>query len=124
MTCGRSALTMLLTLVLVGTIGCADLREQRDEAAQAIDQMSERGRFCLSLARAITAIESASPDTAQDAIEEAVTQAPDELRDDVRDLADAIRAVEDRGSEGLRDPELQEAAEALRDRARELCDPM
>ncbi len=124
MTCERSPLALLFALVLVGAIGCTDVREQREGAVDAIEQMGERGRFCLSLARAVTAIESASPGTARDAIEEAVTQAPDELLDDVRALADAIRAVEGEGAEGLRDPELQEAARTLHERTRELCDPM
>ncbi len=121
---GRSALTLLFALALVGAIGCTDVRERGDQAMEAIDQMSERGRFCLALARAVTAIESASPETAREAIEEAVTQAPDDLLDDVRTLADAIRAAEDQGADGLRDPEVQRAAEALRDRTRELCDPL
>lgn len=121
---GRATPTLLLTLVLVSTIGCTDVREHRDEAVDAVEQMSERGRFCLSLARAVTAIESASPDTAREAIEEAVTQAPDDLLDDVRALADAVRAAEDQGADGLRDPQVQEAARALRERTQELCDPV
>jgi hypothetical protein len=111
-------------LLLLGAIGCAELRERREEAADTATQLGERGRFCLALARAVTAIESGSPGTAQDAIEEAVTQAPDDLVDDVRALADAIRDVEDRGAAGLREPEVQDAAEALHDRTRELCDPL
>ena len=115
---------LLFALVLVGTIGCTDVRERGDQAMDAIDQMSERGRFCLAVARAVTAIESASPETAREAIEEAVTQAPDELLDDVRALADAIRAAEDQGADGLRAPEVQQAAEALRERTLDLCDPL
>ncbi len=122
----RRAVAALVAGPLLLTTGACSigLEQHRDDAVQAIEEMGERGRFCLSLTRAVTAIESASPGTAQDAIEEAVTQAPDGLLDDVRDLADEIRAAQSRGADGLRDPGVQEAADALLDRTRDLCEPL
>ncbi len=119
----RPALSLVVLLVFVLS-GCTDVREGYEEAQDAIDQMTDRGRFCLTLARAFTAIEATSPGTARDAIEEAVAQAPEAHLDEVRALADAVRAAQDRGAAGLRDPDLRAAADSLRDRTRDLCDPV
>ncbi len=112
----------LLAALLLLVSGCTDIGAQED-AQEAIGQMGDRGRFCLSLARGITAIESGAPGTASEALEEAVTQAPDDLLEDVRALADAVRAAQGQGVEGLRDPELRAAADTLFERTRSLCEP-
>lgn len=114
----------LALFLAVALSGCTDVRAGYEEAQDAVGQMTDRTRFCLSLTRALTAIEATSPATAHDAIEEAVAQAPDDHLEDVRALADAVRAVSDQGADGLRDPELQSAADRLRERTRDLCDPV
>ena len=121
---GRSSAGWLALLLALALSGCTDVREGYEEAQDAIEQMTDRTRFCLSLTRALTAIEAASPGTARDAIEEAVAQAPDDHLDEVRALADAVRDGADLGADGLRDPDLQDAATALRERTRDLCEPV
>jgi hypothetical protein len=120
----RTALPIVsLSVVLVLAVGCADVRDRVDDLRGGADELTDRGRFCLSVARTATAIEGGSPETAIDAAEEAVAQAPEELRDDARLVADRLRAARDGDGDALRDPQVREAAERLRDRTRELCDP-
>lgn len=115
--------TLLLALLLMGASSCVDPGDHLLDEVGAADEPTDRVRFCLSLARAINAVQSAAPATAQDGIEEAVTQAPDDLLDEVRNLAESIRVARDLGSDALRDPDLQAAAEQLHERTRDLCDP-
>jgi hypothetical protein len=120
----RSRLPLvLLALLLAAAVGCSDVRDRVDDLRSGADDLSDQAQFCLSVARTATAIETGSPDTAASAAEEAVAQAPDELRDDARFVADRLRAARDGDRDALRDPEVREAAERLRDRTRELCDP-
>jgi hypothetical protein len=120
----RSSLRLLLsTLLLVAAVGCSDVRDRVDDLRAGAEDLNDRTQFCLSVARTATAIETGSPDTATAAAEEAVAQAPDELRDDARFVADRLRAARDGDKEALRDPEVRDAAERLRDRTREMCDP-
>jgi hypothetical protein len=105
------------------TVGCADARERVDDLRADADELTDRARFCLSVARTASAIEAGSPETAADAAEEVLAQAPDELREDARFVADRLREARDGDREALQDPEVREAAERLRDRTRELCDP-
>jgi hypothetical protein len=120
----RSPLPLvLLALLLAAAVGCSDVRDRVDDLRSGADDLSDQAQFCLSVARTATAIETGSPDTAASAAEEAVAQAPDELRDDARFVADRLRAARDGDRDALRDPEVREAAERLRDRTRELCDP-
>lgn len=115
--------TWLLVALLVGVAGCADVREAADDAAATATQLTDRVRFCLSVTRAVNAVESGAPDVATDAIEEAVTQAPDDQLDAVRDLAARIRAAEGAGTDGLRDPALVRDARELREQVQDRCDP-
>jgi hypothetical protein len=112
-----------LALLAVVTVGCADVRERVDDLRAGADELTDRGRFCLSVARTAAAVEAGSPETAADAAEEVLAQAPDEVRDDARFLADRLQEARDGDREALREPEVREAAERLRDRTRELCDP-
>jgi hypothetical protein len=114
---------LALALLTVVTVGCADVRERVDDLRADADELTDRARFCLSVARTASAIEAGSPETAADAAEEVLAQAPDELREDARFVADRLREARDGDRETLRDPEVREAAERLRDRTRELCDP-
>jgi hypothetical protein len=114
---------LALALLTVVTVGCADVRERVDDLRADADELTDRARFCLSVARTASAIEAGSPETAADAAEEVLAQAPDELREDARFVADRLREARDGDREALEDPEVREAAERLRDRTRELCDP-
>jgi hypothetical protein len=114
---------LLIALLVVLTVGCTDVRERVDDLRAGADDLTDRARFCLSIARTASAIEAGSPGTAADAAEEVLAQAPDELRDDARLIAERLQAARDGDREALRDPEVREAAERLRDRTRELCDP-
>jgi hypothetical protein len=113
----------LVALLVVTTVGCADVRDRVDDLRAGADDLSERAQFCLSVARTASAIDAGSPDTAADAAEEALAQAPDEIRDDARLVADRLREARDGDGDALRDPRVREAAERLRDRTREMCDP-
>jgi hypothetical protein len=113
----------LLALLVLTTVGCADVRERVDDLRAGADDLTERGRFCLSVARTASAIEGGSPETAADAAQEVLAQAPDELREDARLVADRLQAAREGDRDALRDPEIRDAAERLRDRTRELCDP-
>lgn len=119
----RRLLVAQLMVLLVGLTGCADIREVGDDVAGTATQLPDRVRFCLSVARAVNAVESGAPETATDAIEEAVAQAPDDRLDAVRDLAERIRAAEGAGADALRDPALVEEARQLRVRVRDRCQP-
>jgi hypothetical protein len=114
---------LALALLTVVTVGCADARERVDDLRAGADELTDQARFCLSVARTVSAIETGSPETAADAAEEVLAQAPDELREDARFVADRLREARDGDREALQDPEVREAAERLRDRTRELCDP-
>jgi hypothetical protein len=115
--------SFLVALLVVMTVGCADVRGRVDDLRAGADDLTERGRFCLSVARTASAIEGGSPETAADAAQEVLAQAPDELREDARLVADQLQAARDGDRDALRDPEVRAAAERLRDRTRELCDP-
>jgi hypothetical protein len=115
--------SLALALLVVLTVGCADVRDQVDDLRTGADELSDRARFCLSVARTASAIEAGSPETAADAAEEVLAQAPDELREDAGFVAERLRAARDGDRDALEDPEVREAAERLRDRTRELCDP-
>src|SRR5690625_3162690 len=110
-------------LMLVAAACSTGFEDAGLRAQQASEGLGERGRFCLSLTRAVTAVESASPDTAQEAIEEAVTQAPEGLLTEVRAFADDLRTVHELGIEGLKDPAVQTAASHLLEQTQELCEP-
>jgi hypothetical protein len=114
---------LLPALLVLAAVGCSDVPDRVDDLRAEAEGVTDRGRFCLSVARTATAIESRATHTAVAAAEEALAQAPDELRDDARFVADRLRAARDGDDEALRDPELHETAERLRERTRELCDP-
>jgi hypothetical protein len=121
----RRLLPFLLcaALLIVGSAACVDVRGTVDELRSDVAELSERSRFCLALARTLTAIESGSPDTAAESAEEVLAQAPADVRERAAAVADTLRDAQDRGGVALDDPELRAAAEELRDRTRELCDP-
>jgi hypothetical protein len=110
-------------LLAVTAVGCSDVRDRVDDLRSGADDLSEQAQFCLSVARTASAIDAGSPETAAAAADEALAQAPDELRDDARLVAERLRAARDGDTGALREPEVREAAERLRDRTREMCDP-
>lgn len=110
-------------LMLVAAACSPGFENAGSDLQQVSNELGERGRFCLSLTRAVTAVESASPDTAREAIEEAVTQAPEGLLDEVRAFADDLRTVHELGIAGIKDPAVQTAASRLLEQTQELCEP-
>jgi hypothetical protein len=122
MTSSRSPLVLLAVLTVL-VAGCAEVRQHADDLRDGAQQLSDQARFCLALARTVTAIESGSPTTAAEAAEEAYAQAPSDIRDEAATVVDAVRAARDGEGSGLDDPEVRAAAERLRTRAEDLCDP-
>lgn len=117
-----SMLVLVLTAVMAtALVGCADAEEQVDRFRAQAEELTDRARFCLSVTRAATAIESGSPATAREAAEEVLAQAPDELMTEARTVAEELRRVLAEDDADLRDPELQAAAEQLRERTAQLC---
>lgn len=106
--------------------GATGALEQTREGVGALSdgagELSERARFCFALARAVSAVESGSPDTAREAAHELLAHTPDELIDEARRVIDAIEDAHRQGTHDLRDPELRNAAERLRQGARQRCD--
>jgi hypothetical protein len=117
------ALLLLLVASIVLGTACVEVRERADDLRDGAEQLTEQARFCLAIARTVTAIESGSPVTAAEAAEEAYAQAPAEIREDAGAVVEAVRAARDGERSGLDDPEVRAAAERLRDRAAALCDP-
>lgn len=125
---------MLAALALVAA-ACAGVTDRVDELRNGpepaiedreagSDDLVQRTRFCLSLARAVAALDSSSPATVSDAVEETFAQAPPELRDEAREVIEVVRAAqasEDR--DALQDPAVQRSLQRLHQRSRELCDP-
>ncbi|MFA9444069.1 hypothetical protein [Egicoccus sp. AB-alg6-2] len=114
-------MTIVALLALSGA--CANLQERVDDVRTGAQDLTDRARFCLSVARAASALESDNFTTAADAAQEALAQAPEELRGDARKVADAAQAVRDGDHSALQDPAVVAAAERLRDDTRAMCDP-
>ena len=120
----RCVLVLVLAAVLTAAVGgCADVGDRVDRLRSDTQELTDRARFCLAITRAATAIESGSPATAQEAAEEVLAQAPEELADEARAVVDELRRVQGDDGADLRDAELRAAAERLRTRTLELCDP-
>lgn len=93
-----------------------------ERARDAVEGLSDDARFCLAVTRTISAIESGSPATAEEAAEEVVAQAPDDLLEPARAVADELQRALEEG-DGLRSEQLRAAADRLLDAAAERCDP-
>lgn len=120
----RPTTLLLLAATLLATLsGCAELDTRVDELRTQTEELSDRARFCLAVTRATTAIESGSPATAQEAADEVLAQAPDDLEPQARQVVDLLAVAAAEGDAELRDPALQAAADELRARTVELCDP-
>ncbi len=120
----RSAPLLLLTAALLTLLsGCAELDTRVDELRTETEELTDRARFCLAITRATTAIESGSPATAQEAADEVLAQAPDDLEPQARQVVDLLSVAIAEDDAELRDPALRAAAEELRARTVELCDP-
>lgn len=114
---------LAIAAMIVGSVGCVEVRDRYEDATGTAGDLSDQVRFCLALTRAVNAVESGAPDIARDAVEEAVIHAPPSLLADVRDLADRVRAAEEAGPDALRDPDLVADAQAIHDDVRDFCDP-
>ncbi len=115
---------LLPAVMLLATLsGCADLDTRVDELRTQTQELTDRARFCLAITRATTAIESGSPVTAREAADEVLAQAPDDLEPQARQVVDLLEVAAAEGDAELRDPALEAAAEELRARTVELCDP-
>ncbi len=106
-------LALLASVVAVGGLlgACTAVSDTVDDAGGGAAELSERARFCIAVARTVSAIESGSPATARQAAEELYAQAPDELRDDI---AVVIEAVEAGDAAALDEPRVAAAASRLR----------
>lgn len=128
----RRVSTAMVSIGLLAllSVGCAATGARVDDLRNATDERGSRGTdaadgtgFCLSLARAAAAIESDSPETAEEATEEALARAPVGIVDDARELAESVREDIDRDDWDPDDPELTAAVEHLTQSARTTCDP-
>ncbi len=119
------ARSLALTVAIVATLagGCAGLDAGVEDLRGGAEDLSERARLCLSIARAVSAVESGSPDTAEDAAAEVLAQAPDDLAATAGEVVDHLRAAAEAGDVSLREVALHDAADRLREETRELCDP-
>ncbi len=119
------ARSLALAVAIVATLvaGCVGLDADVEDLRGDAEERSERARLCLSITRAVNAVESGSPDTAKDAADEVVAQAPDDLAATAGEVVDRLRAAAEGGDVSLRDVDLRAAADRLREEARELCAP-
>lgn len=122
-----SAWIGLLASLAAGCSGAGDAVEGLRSAADGLRGDSATAvqdpGFCLALARVAAAIESGSPDTAEEAAEEALARAPEPLLDATRTVTEALRTAREAGDGSLADPELRHAVDRLAESARDLCEP-
>lgn len=122
--CPRALLLLAAALSGVVAAGCGATQSSLDGASESVDELTDRARFCLTLARTLTAIESGSPDTAVGSAEELLGQVPEELGDEVDHVVETVRRVEADPERALsEDEELEEAADDLFAATRALCAP-
>ncbi|MEX2549317.1 MAG: hypothetical protein WD638_03740 [Nitriliruptoraceae bacterium] len=114
-------ITLSLVIVAVVVAGCAGLDTRVEDLRGDAEELSEAARLCLAVTRTISAVESGSPDTAEDAAEEVFAQAPDDLAATAREVVELLGAAAAEGDASLRDPELRETVDRLREQTRELC---
>lgn len=102
--------------------GCAGVDTQVVEPTDHQGSDGERVRFCLSLGRALNAIEAdGTTPTARDAAEEALARAPEELTAPATTVVDHLQRAHDGEEAVLSSPRLRDAVEALRDGAERMC---
>ena len=121
----RRALLVSLSIGLLTSLsaGCTAAGDQVESVRSIASDVAGAAGFCLSLTRAVAAVESGSPATAEEAAEEALARAPDDLVDGARRVAEAVRQVRDEGDGIPADPQLTEALEQLIETARHTCQP-
>lgn len=128
-------LHLTLTVLLGGLVaGCAgpggelmdrasgEVEGGLERARDTVERLSDDARFCLAVTRTVSAIESGSPATAQEAAEEVLAQAPEGLVEPAREVLDELRRAIN-GDADLRSDPLRAAADRLLDAASERCDP-
>lgn len=120
----RLLAVVVLSMTMLGCAGVpGPVGDRVDQLVGDARELTDRARFCLAITRAANAIESGSPTTAQEAAEEVRAQVPDELTAEADRVIEELRRAFEDGDPELRSEELRTAAEALRERTLELCDP-
>ena len=110
-------------LLVVVASACSDAREGLDSLRSDAEELTETAAFCLSVTRAIAAIEAGSPVTAAEAAAEVLARAPENLRDDARLVVDTVHRARDGDRNALEEPEFKDAVDRLWAGTREQCDP-
>jgi hypothetical protein len=100
----RRLLHLAIAVLLGGLVaGCAgpgnelldratgEVEDGLERARDTVERLSDDARFCLAVTRTISAIESGSPDTAEEAAAEVVAQAPEGLAEPAREVVDELR---------------------------------
>jgi hypothetical protein len=127
----RRALYVMVSIGLLTSlsVACAATGARVDELRSAASERrdsstdSDETGFCLSLARAAAAIESGSPETAEEATEETLARAPDEIAEAARAVAETVRDARDGDDWDADDPDLTDAVEHLSQTASSTCAP-
>ncbi len=118
----RPISSLLVALVLAS--GCAQMGTGTTDLSDQAESVAEHTRFCLSLARTLSALDSGTDvGTALEAAEETLTRAPADLRNAGRAVTDHLGRASDGEFEALNAPAFEDAVEELRDRGLATCNP-
>ncbi len=114
---------VLALLLLAVASGCAGVDTELLDLADDPGADGEVTRFCLSVGRALSAIDAdgAAP-AARDAAEEVLALAPADLEEPARAIVDHLQGADD-GTGVAAAAGLDDALEALRDGAQRICEP-
>lgn len=119
-----SRIRSLVVVLAVLASACAGVDDQISELRSGADEATDRVQFCLAVTRALSSVDGgSSPAEAQTAAEEVLAQVPDELRDDAELVADRLRQAAENDDPSVLDAEFEAAAQDLRDRTEQMCDP-
>jgi hypothetical protein len=118
----RPESSLLVVLVLVSA--CANPGAGVTDLSDQAESVTEHTRFCLSLARTLSAVaEQSNLPTALQAAEETLAQAPEEVEAPARAVADHLRRADEGNPAALQAPTFETAVDELRERGGQVCDP-